>query len=191
MPSLRTSVDSYDALKAHVAAEHPVAPTALETMKLTINGELYEFVIGGEVKPWHVLAYTLRETLGLAGTKIGCDDGSCGICTVLMDGKPILSCHTLTAECDGKNITTIEGLEDVKASKLHPIQQAFIEEFGVQCGFCTPGQIMAAKSLLDRNPNPSREEVREALSGVLCRCTGYDAIIDSVLAAARIMEEVG
>ncbi|MEM2214302.1 MAG: (2Fe-2S)-binding protein [Candidatus Bathyarchaeia archaeon] len=159
----------------------------MQKIKLTINGKLYELILGYEVQPWHTLAFTLREKLGLTGTKIGCDRGECGACTVLMDGRPILSCLTLTVECDGKNIETIEGLLNSKTGKLHPIQEAFIESGAFQCGFCTPGMIMSAKALLQRNPNPTLEEIREAMSGNLCRCTGYIPIFNAIMKAAEKM----
>lgn len=161
----------------------------MNKIRLTINGKLYELVIGYHVQPWHTLAFTLREKLGLTGTKIGCDRGECGTCTVLMDGKPTLSCMTLTVECDGKTIETIEGLSDPKTGKLHPIQEAFIENGGFQCGFCTSGVIMVAKALLDKNPNPTVEDISEAISGNICRCTGYIPIIRSIMKAAEKIQE--
>ena len=157
------------------------------TIKLIVNGEAVELVVGYQVQPSDTLVHTLRETLGLTGTKIGCNLGECGACTVIMDGKAILSCTTLTVECDGKEITTIEGLGDPIRGKLHPLQQAFIDHDGMQCGFCTPGAIMQAKALLDRNPNPTEQQVKEGLSGNLCRCGSYVKIVESVLAAARVM----
>ena len=157
------------------------------TIKLIVNGEPVELVVGYQVEPWHTLVHTLRETLGLTGTKIGCNLGECGACTVIMDGKPILSCSTLTVECNGKEITTIEGLGDPIQGELHPLQKAFIEHDGLQCGFCTPGMIMQAKALLDKNPNPTEQQVKEGLSGNLCRCGSYVKIVESVLAAARSM----
>ena len=155
------------------------------SIKLFVNGKPVEVEVGMEVYATHTLARTLRETLGLTGTKIGCNHGECGVCTVLIDGEPVSSCMVLTVECDGKNITTIEGLEDAQMGKLHPIQRAFIEGFGLQCGFCTPGMIMSTKALLDRNPSPTAEEIKEALSGNLCRCGNYPDILGSVQLAAR------
>ncbi len=157
------------------------------TIKLIVNGEPVELLVGYQVESWHTLAFTLRETLGLTGTKVGCNLGECGSCTVIMDGKPILSCMTLTVECDGKEVTTIEGVGDPIIGKLHPIQKAFIDHDGMQCGFCTPGMIMQTKALLDGNPNPTGQQVKEALSGNLCRCGSYDKIVESVLAAALAM----
>ena len=156
-----------------------------EVTTITVNGKKYGLTVGNNFEHWHTLAYTLRETLGLTGTKIGCDHGECGDCTVLIDGKESLSCTTLTVECDGKSIATIEGLADPVTGSLHPIQQAFVEHMGFECGFCTPGMIMVTKALLDNNPNPSEIEVREALAGNQCRCTGYVKIVESVLAAAK------
>ncbi|MGA2665450.1 MAG: (2Fe-2S)-binding protein [Nitrososphaerales archaeon] len=138
-----------------------------------------------QVAPWATLADTLREKLGLTGTKEGCREGDCGACTVIADGKPILSCMTLACECDGKNITTIEGL--ATGNTLHPIQQAFIENQGLQCGFCTPGMILEAKALLDQNPTANEAEIRTAISGNLCRCTGYISIVKSILAAESVI----
>ena len=153
-------------------------------MNLIVNGKPVKLDIGHEVMPWHTLAQTLRETLGLTGTKPGCNNGECGACTVIMNGNPILSCSTLTVECDGKEITTIEGLGDPIMGKLHPLQKAFIDHDGLQCGFCTPGMIMQAKFLLDKTPNPTEQQVKEGLSGNLCRCGSYIKIVESVLAAA-------
>jgi len=147
---------------------------------ITVNGELRELMVGKDIQPWHTLAQTLRETLGLTGTKISCDRGACGACTVLIDGKPVLSCMTLTVECDGVSITTIEGLDDPKTGKLHPIQQAFIDHTAFQCGFCTPGIIMSTKALLDENPSPSEQEIQEALTGHYCRCISHYHVLEAV-----------
>jgi len=125
----------------------------------------------------------LRDNLGLTGAKKGCDLGNCGSCTVLVDGKPVLSCLLLAIEAQGKDIVTIEGL--AKNGQLHPLQQAFIDYSALQCGFCTPGMILSAKALLDNNPQPTEEEVKEAISGNLCRCTGYINIIEAILKVAR------
>jgi len=157
-------------------------------IKLSVNGEPVELIIGVHVQSWHTLARTLRETLGLTGTKVGCDLGECGACTVIMNGKPILSCMTLTVACDGKAITTIEGIGDPIVGKLHPVQKAFIAHDGVQCGFCTPGMILQAKTLLEKTPDPTVQQVKEALSGNLCRCGSYDKIVKSVLAAAKAVK---
>jgi len=135
------------------------------------------------VKPLTTLAKALRERLGFTATKCGCYEGNCGSCTVLVDGEPMLSCILPAEDIEGKSVLTLEGL--TPAEGLHPLQQAFHENYAVQCGFCTPGMIMISKALLDHNPHPTKEEVAEALSGNLCRCTGYDPIIAAVLAAVQ------
>ena len=167
----------------------PDAPESRHDMiHLNVNGKQYELRVGNgidEINPSHTLAHTLRKTLGLTGTKVGCDHGACGACTVLMDGRPILSCMTLTVETEGKNITTIEGLQDPKTGKLDPLQQAFIDTTAFQCGFCTPGIIMSAKALLDENPSPKEEEVKEALAGNYCRCISHYHVLTAVKAAAK------
>jgi len=154
-----------------------------KTVKLMINRKEYSLEVGTN----ETLVEVLREKLRLTGTKIGCNRGECGACTVLIDGEAVLSCLTLAIECEGKEILTIEGLEDPKTGELDPIQEAFVENFGIQCGFCTPGMVMSAKALLSRNPNPSEEEVKEGIQGNLCRCTGYTQIVESILAAAEKM----
>ena len=151
---------------------------------LNINGGSREV----SVFPAESLGDTLRERLGLTGTKLMCNDGACGSCTVLIDNIPVLSCLTLSIECEGKKITTIEGLADPQSGELHPVQQAFVEHSGMQCGVCTPGAILTAKALLDANPSPTGDEVREALAGNLCRCGNYNRITESVLAAAEMMK---
>ena len=159
-----------------------------EKINLTVNGHAYELDVGRQahqLDPAHTLAKTLRETLGLTGTKIGCDRGSCGSCTVLMDGKAILSCTTLTVECDGKSITTIEGLGDPQKGILDPLQQAFIDHTAFQCGFCTPGMIMGAKALLGQNRSPDEGQIKEALSGHYCRCISHYHVLRAVLEAAK------
>jgi len=166
-----------------------VAKEILESrqVRLTVNGRLHELEVGDgpdQVKPSDTLARTLRETLGLTGTKVSCDHGACGGCTVLLDGKTILSCMTLTVECDGQGVTTIEGLSDPKSGRLDPLQQAFIDHTAFQCGFCTPGMIMSAKALLHENPSPTEEEVKEALSGNFCRCISHYQVLKAVMAAS-------
>lgn len=153
--------------------------------KFIVNGKPYETII----EPHMTLVEVLRDQLGLTGAKHSCGIGNCGACTVLLEGKPILSCLTLAITAKEKNILTIEGL--AQGANLHPIQKAFVEHGAIQCGFCTPGMILSAKALLDRNPNPTKTEIREALSGNLCRCTGYVKIIEAVLAAARTMRKGG
>ena len=154
---------------------------------LTVNGVSHELEVGSEpdqVAPSHTLAHTLRETLGLTGTKVSCDNGACGCCTVLMDEKAVLSCMTLTVECDGKEMTTIEALSDPREGKLDPLQQAFIDHTAFQCGYCTPGMIMSAKALLNENPSPTEEEVKEGLSGNFCRCISHYQVVKAVMAAS-------
>ncbi len=154
----------------------------------TVNGQYHQFTVGSEaheISPSHTLSWTLRETLGLTGTKVSCDKGACGCCTVIMDGKAVLSCKILTVECDGKTITTIEGLRDPKTGALDPLQQAFIDHTAFQCGFCTPGMIMTAKALLNENPHPTEEEVKEALSGNFCRCISHYQVIRAVMSVAE------
>ncbi|SHD75969.1 (2Fe-2S)-binding protein [Schnuerera ultunensis] len=143
-------------------------------VNLKVNDQDHSIV----VKNKETLLYTLRERLNLTGTKKGCESGDCGACTVLLSGKPVTSCVLLTVDCDGKEITTIEGLS--QNGKLHPIQKAFIDNGAVQCGYCTPGMILSAKALLDTNKNPTEEEIREAISGNLCRCTGYEKIVKAI-----------
>ena len=155
---------------------------------LTVNKKPYELEIGHkphQVAPSHTLSHTIRETLGLTGTKIGCDQGACGSCTVLIDGEPILSCMTLTVECSGKHITTIEGLQDPKTGQLDPLQQTFVDHTAFQCGFCTPGIILASKALLSIDPSPGEHAVKEALSGHYCRCISHYHVVDAVLDAAE------
>lgn len=146
---------------------------------VTVNGE--QRVV--DVEPRLLLAHLLREGLALTGTHIGCDTTNCGACTVLFDGRPIKACTMLAVQADGHEVETVEGLGT--PSELHPVQEGFKEEHGLQCGFCTPGMMMTAKALLDENPYPTEEEVRWALSGNLCRCTGYQNIVKSVLWAAE------
>ena len=152
--------------------------TVERLLSLNVNGQVRRV----DVMPQETLAMTLRYKLGLTGTKLGCDRGECGACTLLIDGVPTYSCSMLTQSVRGRSITTIEGLEG-QDGKLHPVQQAFIDELGPQCGFCTPGQIMSAVALLNTNPNPSREQARVALSGNLCRCGAYDNYVNGVMAA--------
>lgn len=148
-------------------------------VNMTVNGQQREMGVGDE----ETLLETLRNRLGLKGTKQGCDMGDCGSCTVLLDGLPVLSCLTLAVDAHGRDVVTIEGLS--QGENLHPLQEAFHEAGAVQCGFCTPGMILTAKSFLDTNPNPSRDEIKHALAGNLCRCTGYVKIVDAVETAAE------
>jgi CO/xanthine dehydrogenase Mo-binding subunit/aerobic-type carbon monoxide dehydrogenase small subunit (CoxS/CutS family) len=158
-------------------------PEASGRVQLTVNGKPYDLPVGEgteQVSPAHTLAHTLRETLGLTGTKVSCDHGACGNCTVIMDGKAVLSCMTLTVECVGKHILTIEGLKDPQTGELDPLQQAFIDHTAFQCGFCTPGMVMSAKAFLNENPSPTVEEVKEALSGNFCRCISHYHVVKAV-----------
>ena len=154
---------------------------ARRRIKMKVNGMGMEW----DVEPRRLLSDFLREDLQLKGTHVGCEHGICGACTVLMNGEPVRSCLVFAVQADGAEIMTVEGL--AKDGKLHPLQEAFQEHHGLQCGFCTPGQLMTAIHFLKENPNPSEEQVREAMSGVLCRCTGYKQVVDSVMAAAEKM----
>ena len=150
-----------------------------QEITLKVNGASHKV----NVAPRQTLLEVLRDELDLTGVKLGCEEGDCGVCTVLVDGKAVNSCLMLAIQAQGKEITTIEGL--ATKDGLHPLQQAFIDHFAVQCGFCTPGMILTAKALLDENPQPTEEEVRVALSGNLCRCGGYVKIVEAVLAASK------
>ena len=150
----------------------------MSRVETTVNGVRRE----AEVEPRQLLVYFLREQLGLLGAHVGCDTTSCGACTVLLDGESVKSCTVLAAQAHGHEVTTIEGL--ARNGELHPVQQAFHEHHGLQCGYCTPGMVMAAVSLLREQPNPSEDEIRKALEGNLCRCTGYVNIVRAVKAAA-------
>ena len=144
-------------------------------IELKVNGNIYTL----KIKPWRTLVEVLREDLGFVGTKKSCNEGECGACTIIMDGRSVTSCLVLAIDAQGKEIQTIEGLSE--GTELHPIQESFLKHGGLQCGFCTPGMVMSAKALLDENPNPTLLEARKAISGNLCRCTGYQHIIDSIL----------
>jgi len=150
-----------------------------KTINVTINGRLYE----EEVEPRQLLAHFLRETIGLTGTHIGCVIGECGACSVLLDGKVVKSCLHFAVQADGREVTTVEGL--AKNGELNPVQEAFVKNYAFQCGYCTPGMVMTSYALLQRNPNPSEEEIRKALAGNLCMCTGYMQIVEAVKEAAR------
>jgi aerobic carbon-monoxide dehydrogenase small subunit len=150
-------------------------------VELTVNGVGHAI----EVEPRTLLVYALREQLGLTGTKVGCDTSQCGACTVLVDGRALKSCSLLAVRLAGADVTTVEGL--AHAGELHPLQSAFREHHGLQCGFCTPGMLMTALDVLGRDPDPSEETIRHALAGNLCRCTGYQPIVESIQAAAQAM----
>ena len=151
-------------------------------VSMTLNGEQ----VAADVEPRQLLVHFLRDTVGQKGTHWGCDTSNCGACVVLLDGEPAKSCTVLAAMADGHEVTTVEGLE--RDGQLDPVQQGFVEEHGLQCGFCTPGMMLTAKALLASNPNPSDEEIREAISGQICRCTGYKNIIAAVKWAAEHQE---
>lgn len=163
------------------------ATGARKALRLTVNGREWEVEVGAN----ETLLDTLREKLRLTGTKKGCDAGECGACTVLVGGQPMLSCLLLAVECGGRDILTIEGMADPKTGELHPIQKAFVEHNGVQCGFCTPGMILSARALLNTNSSPTEREIREAIDGNICRCTGYAGIVESISAAAEQMRKQG
>jgi len=154
-----------------------------KVLKLKVNGDDYEVF----TEPWKTLVRVLREDIGLTGTKEGCNTGNCGVCTVLIDGEAVKSCMVLATQAQGKDITTIEGLS--RNGKLHPLQQAFIDHFAIQCGFCTPGMILTAKAFLDKNPDPTEAEVKLAIAGNICRCTGYVKIVEAILAASKTMRK--
>jgi carbon-monoxide dehydrogenase small subunit len=157
--------------------------TTLIPQNITVNNVIYTI----DIEPHLTLLEALHDKFGLVGTKKSCNEGECGACTVLMDGKPVASCLVLALDAQNKSITTIEGLAE--GEKLHPLQEAFVKHGGIQCGFCTPGMIMSAKALLDEVADPTPLQVRTAISGNLCRCTGYQQIVDSVMAAAKTIED--
>jgi carbon-monoxide dehydrogenase small subunit len=150
-----------------------------QTIRVTINGRLYE----EDVEPRLLLSFFLRENLGLTGTHVGCVIGECGACSVLLDGKVVKSCLHFAVQADGREITTVEGL--AKNGELNPVQEAFVKNYAFQCGYCTPGMVITSYALLQRNSNPSEEEIRKALAGNLCMCTGYVQIVEAVKEAAR------
>ena len=154
-------------------------------ISVTVNGQTHE----SDVEPRTLLVQYVREDLGLTGTNIGCDTSSCGACSLHLDGEAVKSCTVLAVQADGSQVTTIEGL--ATDGKMHPMQEAFMQNHGLQCGFCTPGMVMAAIGLLNENPNPTEDEVRIGLEGNLCRCTGYHNIVKAILAAAPAMKAAG
>jgi aerobic carbon-monoxide dehydrogenase small subunit len=154
-----------------------------QTIRVTINGRLYE----EDVEPRVLLAHFLRENIGLTGTHVGCVIGECGACSVLFDGKVVKSCLHFAVQADGREVTTIEGL--AKNGELNPVQEAFVKNYAFQCGYCTPGMVMTSYALLQTNPDPSDAEIRKALAGNLCMCTGYVQIVDAVKEAARGMKD--
>lgn len=172
------------------AAARPVSPAAsltsaggtLAHLRVTVNGQ----PVVAEVEPRTLLVHFVREVLGLTGTHIGCDTTNCGACTVHLDGKPVKSCTVLAIQTDGRDVRTVEGLE--VGGKLSPVQEAFVECHGLQCGFCTPGMMMTATALLAKNPNPTEDDIRDAIRGNLCRCTGYVNIVKAIQAAGKKMQ---
>jgi aerobic-type carbon monoxide dehydrogenase small subunit (CoxS/CutS family) len=172
----------FEALKAHVVAGHGAEPLPKPhgLVALTVNGQRHEHT----VEPNTTLYTLIHDRMGLMGVKMFCDRGACGSCTVIMDGRPVLSCMTLAIECDGKTIETIEGV----AAAKHPLIETYVKHHCMQCGYCTPGFVVTAKALLDRNPDPTEEEIREALSGNLCRCGTYPQHPKAVTEAARLLQ---
>ncbi len=168
----------------NAGVEQGVALQRNVRISLRVNGEPVEVLFA----PYKTLLEVLREDLGLTGTKHGCELGECGTCTVLLDGEPVLSCLVLAVECEGRSVETVEGL--ASGTKLHPLQAAFADRGGSQCGYCTPGMLMTAKALLDHEANPSRERIKEAISGNLCRCTGYNQIVEAIEEAAAELRQV-
>ncbi len=161
-----------------MAGRESASKTQARIVSIEVNGESHEV----PVRPRHMLVEVLREKIGLTGTKDGCEQGVCGACTVLLDGRPALACMTLAIECDGKTVRTVEGLAE--GDRISRLQQAFLDQGAVQCGFCTSGVLMSATALLERNPSPSLPEIKKALEGNLCRCTGYNAIVAAIRQAS-------
>jgi carbon-monoxide dehydrogenase small subunit len=161
-----------------MAERESASKTQARIVSIEVNGESHDV----PVRPRHMLVEVLREKIGLTGTKDGCEQGVCGACTVLLDGRPALACMTLAIECDGKTVRTVEGLAE--GERISRLQQAFLDQGAVQCGFCTSGVLMSATALLERNPSPSLPEIKKALEGNLCRCTGYNAIVAAIRQAS-------
>ena len=184
-PYCSAKLDTFESLKAHVVAEHSNEPLPLPDgiIQLTINGQAYQL----HVEPEWTLYHLVHDRLGLTGTKMFCDRGACGSCTIILEGRPVLSCMTLAIECNGKTIETIEGV----AAANHPLIDAYVKHHALQCGYCTPGFIVSAKALLDHNTDPTEDEIKEALAGNLCRCGTYPQHPKAVLKAARVLVEGG
>ena len=182
-PYCSVRLDTFNSLKAHVIAEHSTEPLPLSEgiIQLTINKQAYQLY----VEPEWMLYQVIHDRLGLTGTKMFCDRGACGSCTVILDGRPVLSCMTLAIDCNGKTIETIEGI----SADHHPLIDAYIKHHALQCGYCTPGFIVSAKALLDHNANPTEDEIIEALAGNLCRCGTYPQHPKAVLEAAQVLRE--
>ena len=181
-PYCSTDFDTYEALKAHVIAAHGTEPLPKPqgSITITVNGQRYEHKVEANVTLYDLI----HDRMGFTGVKMFCDRGACGSCTVIMDGRPILSCTVLAIECDGKTIETVEGV----AASGHPLIQTYVKHHAMQCGYCTPGFVVTAKALLDKNPDPTEEEIREALSGNLCRCGTYPQHPKAVAEAAKILQ---
>ena len=184
-PYCSVRLDTFELLKAHVVAKHSTEPLPLPEgmIRITINGQDYQL----HVEPEWTLYNLLHDRLGLLGTKMFCDRGACGSCTVILDGRPVFSCMTLAIECNGKTIETIEGI----AADHHPLIDAYIKHHALQCGYCTPGFIVTAKALLDHNADPTEDEIKEALAGNLCRCGTYPQHPKAVLEAAQVLMKGG
>jgi aerobic-type carbon monoxide dehydrogenase small subunit (CoxS/CutS family) len=182
-PYCLARLETFDLLKAHVVAGHSTEPLPLPegVIRLNINRQTYQL----QVEPEWTLYHVIHDRLGLTGTKMFCDRGACGSCSVILDGRPVLSCMTLAIECNGKTIETIEGI----SADHHPLIEAYIKHHALQCGYCTPGFIVTAKALLDHNANPTEEEIKEALAGNLCRCGTYPQHPKAVLEAAQVLME--
>jgi len=182
-PYCSTKFDTFEELKTHALAEHAGEPAPLPEgmIRLTINGDAYQV----QVQPEWTLNYLIHDKLGMTSPKMFCDRGACGSCTVIMNGRPILSCMTLAIECNGNTIETAEGIAD----RGHPLVEAYVKHHAMQCGYCTPGFITTSKALLDRNPNPTEEEIREALGGNLCRCGTYPQHSKAILETAGILRD--
>lgn len=181
-PYCSTDFDTYEALKAHVIAAHSAEPLPKPqgSITITVNGQQYEHKVEANVTLYDLI----HDRMGFTGAKMFCDRGACGSCTVIMDGRPILSCTVLAIECDGKTIETVEGV----AASGHPLIETYVKHHAMQCGYCTPGFVVTAKALLDKNPDPTEEEIREALSGNLCRCGTYPQHPKAVAEAAKILQ---
>jgi len=181
-PYCAARLEGLEALKAHVVAEHgtEALPRPYGLISLTVNGQRHEVKVEANMTLYELI----HDQMGLTGAKMFCDRGACGSCTVIMDKRPILSCMTLAIECDGRTIETVEGV----AQAGHPLVETYVKHHAMQCGYCTPGFVVTAKALLDRNPDPSEEEIREALSGNLCRCGTYPQHPKAVAEAARILQ---
>jgi aerobic-type carbon monoxide dehydrogenase small subunit (CoxS/CutS family) len=182
-PYCQNAFDSFDAIKSHILTVHATEslPEPEGSIQVTINGQKHKF----QVEPDWTLHYLLHDVLGLTGTKLMCDRGACGSCTVILNGRPILSCMTLAIECNGKRIETVEGI----AAAKHPLIELYVKHHCMQCGYCTPGFVVTAKALLDRNLNPTDRDIREALGGNLCRCGTYPQHPKAILEAAKILRE--